>query len=87
MSVVEFTIAVLSLAVRFRFSVTSWGRSEKHNHDVGGVVDSLHLVWLAMDVELDQGEDKAAFIVAAQRQGLVVVDDGGDLHVQIPRIR
>jgi len=87
MSVVEFTIAVLSLATRFRFSVTSWGRSVKHNHDVGGVADSMHLYFLAMDVELDQGEDKPAFIAAAQRQGLVVVDDGGDLHVQIPRIR
>jgi hypothetical protein len=87
MSVLDFTIAVLSLATRFRFSVKSWGRSEKHNHDVGGVADSLHLVWLAMDVELDQGEDKTAFIAAAQRQGLVVVDDGGYLHLQIPRIR
>lgn len=87
MSANDFAIAILGLAARFRFSVTSWGRSEKHNHDVRGVADSLHLYFLAVDVELDEGEDRPAFIVAAQRQGLVVVDDGGDLHVQIPRLR
>jgi hypothetical protein len=87
MSVVEFAIAVLGLAARFKFSVTSWGRSVKHNVAVGGLDDSLHLVWLAMDIELDDPGDKAAFVLAAKRQGLIVVDDGGDLHVQIPRIR
>ena len=87
MSVQDFTLAILSLASRFRFSVTSWGRSEQHNTAVGGVVDSTHLYWLAVDVVLDSDLDTIAFCEAARRLGLVCLSEPGHLHVQIPRIK
>lgn len=79
----EFFNAVLSLAARFNFSTSSWIRTEKHNRVVGGSEDSLHLLGLAMDVVLDPGEDKEAFIRMARRLGLIVIDGTTYIHLQV----
>ena len=34
-------------------SVSSWGRSPRHNDFVGGLATSYHLTWNAADVEYD----------------------------------
>jgi len=81
----EFTIAVLGLAARFRFSITSWGRSVAHNAAVGGHPDSMHLYFLAVDCELDDPLDEPAFVQTAERLGLQVIREPRHLHVQIPR--
>jgi len=83
-SVIDFVQAVLTLRLRFEFSVTSWGRTDKHNLVVGGKVGSRHLTWQAVDIRLDNGTDKATFRSAAERLGLKVVDEPDHLHLQTP---
>ena len=81
-SIFSFTTAILVLAVRFRFSVTSWLRSPARNKSVGGVGDSWHLTALAVDVVLDPGEGEEAFRREAARLGLKCLDEGDHLHLQ-----
>lgn len=83
----EFAEKIFHLAAAFSFSVTSWIRSAARNKAVGGVADSRHLVGLAVDVVLDEGQEKAAFLKAAGSLGLQVIDEGDHLHVQEPRAR
>ncbi len=85
MSYGEFCEAIQALRTRFHFSVWSWGRSARHNEDVGGVADSMHLYGLAVDGGLDPGEDHEAFKVAALRLGLAVIPMNAGYHVQVPR--
>lgn len=81
----RFTDKILTLAVRFDFSVTSWIRSPERNATVGGVADSRHLYGLAVDVVLDRGADRPAFEAAAKTLGLQVIFEEDHLHVQEPR--
>ena len=78
----QFANCILTLALRFRFSVTSWGRSAPHNQLVGGLPDSFHLDFRAVDVELDPKQDRAAFIKRAGQLGLEVTTEGGYLHLE-----
>lgn len=87
MSVMDFFLAVMSLSARFRFSVSSWGRSVDHNRAVGGVEDSMHLYFMAVDVVLDSDLDAIPFCEAARRLGLVCLQEPEHLHVQVPRLR
>ena len=77
-----FADAVLTLALRFRFSVQSWGRSRRHNADEKGLVDSFHLTWTGADGVLDPGEDLIAFTLRANQLGVQVVDEGDHLHLE-----
>lgn len=81
----DFFLIVMSLSSRYRFSVTSWGRSVARNQAVGGHPDSMHLYFCAVDVVLDQDEDPIGFCAAARRLGLVCLNEPGHLHLQIPR--
>ena len=64
--------------LRTRFpgmSVTSWGRSAKHNRELPGAVpDSQHLEWTAVDVVWDPGTqpELGTFQAAARAVGLKV---------------
>ena len=73
------------LKANYDFSVTSWWRSKKHNTAVGGVPTSRHLVGLAVDVVLDNADDKPALRQTASEIGLQVIDETDHLHIQEPR--
>jgi len=63
-------------------SVTSWGRTPRHNAAVGGDPRSLHLDWRAVDVvydtmpPLDRAQD------VARQLGLYVHREGDHDHVR-----
>jgi uncharacterized protein YcbK (DUF882 family) len=78
----SFIQTILCLGLRFRFSVTSWLRSQERNKAVGGSRDSNHMTALAVDVVLDGGEDTISFKLQANKLGLKVLDEGDHLHLQ-----
>jgi len=82
---ISFAGKIMMLSGIFHFSVTSWGRTREHNARVGGVADSQHLKWLAVDVVRDIDCDKQAFIDACQSMNLQVIDEPDHLHVQAGR--
>ena len=84
MSAQEFAQRILTLATRFRFSVTSWGRTPKRNENKGGHPNSRHQSWQAADVVLDDSEDLNAFEAECRRIGLIPVDESDHIHVQTP---
>ena len=81
-SIFDFVHVLMLLGLRFRFSVTSWGRSPARNLAVGGHVNSYHMLFLAVDIILDAGEDKVIFISDAKRLGLSALDEGDHIHLQ-----
>lgn len=73
------------LKANYEFSVTSWWRSKAHNAAVGGVRTSRHLVGLAVDIVLDNADDRSALRQTALELGLQVIDEGDHVHIQEPR--
>lgn len=49
----RFCLRIRSYCDATAGSVTSWGRTVKHNRDVGGDARSLHVAWKAVDVVYD----------------------------------
>jgi len=82
MSAIEFLQLILTLKVRYKFSVTSWIRSPKRNRAKGGSSNSRHLLGLAVDVVLDNKSDKYQFKKECTRLGLKWLDEGDHIHVQ-----
>lgn len=78
----EFTGHALTLAIRFRFSVTSWIRTPARNKAVGGQDNSTHLYGLGLDVILDNPVDAPQFTATANKIGISVLDEGDHLHLQ-----
>ena len=78
----RFEDKIKTLAVLYRLSITSWIRSKKHNAAVGGQPTSQHLLGTAVDVVLDDPNDKGDFSLDAARLQLTVVTEGDHLHVQ-----
>jgi len=64
-------------------SVVSGHRSAKRNEAVGGHEFSLHLVGLAVDAEFDSAEQKEGGITMARRLGLMAIDEGDYVHIQV----
>ena len=64
------------------YSWGSWGRNERENEDAGGSFESQHRVWTAVDV---RGPGSAPYWYQEQlrRRGLIVVDEGDHLHIQL----
>jgi len=60
--------------------ITSWYRDGVDNLRVGGDPVSQHLLGLAVDAVVD---DPAHLVAAAQAAGLVAVDEGDHVHVQM----
>lgn len=81
----RFEDKIRCLALLFRLSVTSWLRSRKHNAQVGGVDDSRHLLGLAVDIVLDDMNERFSLQEKAKQLGLQVIIEGDHLHVQEPR--
>lgn len=63
-------------------TVTSWHRTVSHNREVGGVESSQHLLATAWDVS---GPDQGVYAARARAAGLVVIDEGDHVHVQLFR--
>ncbi len=66
-------------------SVTSFGRTPKHNREVGGLDESYHLSWLAADVVYDvPGPTYAQRLVMARHVGLELVHGDEHDHLEPP---
>jgi len=83
-TIVEFVLHVLALRTRFKFSVTSWGRTQARNTEVGGHVDSRHLSWEALDVVVEPPSDANELVRVAMKIGLRALDEGDHVHLQVP---
>jgi uncharacterized protein YcbK (DUF882 family) len=78
----SFIDKIITLSLRYDFSVTSWIRSKKHNVQVDGSNNSRHLLGLAVDIILDDKEEIFRLKADAIRMNLIVVNEGDHLHVQ-----
>jgi hypothetical protein len=81
----RFEDKIRCLGLLFDFSITSWIRSKKRNAQIGGVIDSRHLLGLAVDCVLDDGMEKPEFIKHCVNLGLQPIEEGDHIHVQEPR--
>ena len=79
----EFLWRMIAMSTRYHFRVTSYYRDKQSNDELGGHPHSRHQFWLAMDIILQNQDDRQSFMVDAKRLGLVVVDEGSHLHVQV----
>lgn len=74
-------ISHLNSALRnHRGTVTSWWRDRGTNEIHGGEEFSQHLIGLALDLDV---QDPNRLIADLRREGLVVIDEGSHVHVQL----
>jgi Peptidase M15 len=78
----DFAVAIIAYCDATNGSVTSWGRSERHNHAVGGAADSAHRWWLAADVIYDERPDHATARRLAAAYGLHLRRETDHDHLQ-----
>lgn len=78
----SFVARVFALCFKHRGSVSSWGRTLKHNKDVGGVPNSYHMLWLGCDVVLDVMEKNDDLESDAGELGLKAILEGDHYHLQ-----
>ncbi len=78
----EFSLAVMAYCCAMTASVTSWGRTPLHNHMIGGVEGSFHVIWLAADVVYDEAPPVEYRRMAALRLGLKLVVESDHDHLQ-----
>lgn len=81
MTVGDFAEAVAMYCLLHGGSITSWGRSTKHNKDVGGVAGSSHRFWRGADVVYDT-PPVATRVEYASRLGLKLLPEGDHDHLQ-----
>jgi hypothetical protein len=85
--IAEFMERVRCLCAIYDGSITSWGRTEARNRQVGGARTSKHQ-WkyggMAVDVILTSMEtdNRADFVRDARSVGLWVLDETDHIHVQ-----
>ena len=77
-----FGVRVFALCFKYNGSISSWGRTPKHNKDIGGVSDSYHQLWLGCDVVLDVMEKNIGFEIDAGMFGLRALIEGDHYHLQ-----
>ena len=82
MTPLQFHEALMAYCRRLNASTTSYGRTVKHNHDVGGVPQSAHQFWLACDVVYDAPVDRELAKDTGERLGLFVYREGDHDHLQ-----
>lgn len=78
----SFAVRVFALCFKHQGSISSWGRTLKHNKDVGGVADSYHLMWMGCDVVLNEMVQNFSFEADAKRLGLDPILEGDHYHLQ-----
>lgn len=83
----HFVENILRLALEHRASVTSWIRTSQRNYQVGGHPQSQHLTGTAVDLVLDDFENKPAVLEAARKLNLVAIDEGDHIHIQLYRVK
>lgn len=82
MNPIEFASRCLIIALRWSGSVTSWGRTEKRNLSVKGVPGSNHLLFLGMDVILDEQKKNFDFEKDCGKLGLHAICEVDHYHLQ-----
>ena len=82
MNPIEFSTVCTLVCLKYRASVTSWGRTEKRNILKKGVEGSLHLNWLGMDVILDDHKKDLAFEKDCAIFGITALYEGDHYHLQ-----
>jgi len=80
--ILKFAEGVLNLRLKYNFSVTSWGRTKERNTFVHGTPGSNHLLWLGIDVILDDQKKEVDFEKDADRLGLMAIYEGDHYHLQ-----
>ena len=80
-----FARTILVLAGNYQFSVTSWGRTNAHNARVGGVINSRHLEWLAVDCVCESVDEYLRLTQGAELLGLQVIAEKDHIHLQVKR--
>ncbi|MBM4338993.1 MAG: hypothetical protein FJ110_05580 [Deltaproteobacteria bacterium] len=78
----NFIDGVMVLCAKYRGSVSSWGRTPKHNKEVGGVEGSYHLIWLGCDVVLDEMKKNPGFEKDAEQLNIRAIMEGDHYHLQ-----
>lgn len=78
----DFALAVYRFGKATRASITSWGRTAAHNKKVGGVINSFHVRWMAVDVVYDKRPSLEAAKEAAAQQGLFLLREKDHDHLQ-----
>ena len=82
MDALSFFLSVIFISYKYRGSVSSWGRTAKHNKEVGGVEGSIHLLWLGVDVVLDEMKKSLEFEKDCDKLGMVALFEGDHYHLQ-----
>lgn len=82
MTASEFHDQVRSYCYRLNGSVTSYGRTPKHNKAVGGVIQSAHQFWLAADIVYDAPVPALTAVDCAVRLGLLMIRESDHDHLQ-----
>jgi len=82
MDPIEFAERCMVVSLKWRGSVTSWGRTEKRNEFVHGVAGSYHLTWLGMDVVLDDQKKSLDFEKDCAIFGLQALYEQDHYHLQ-----
>lgn len=82
MGVGEFAERISLIGMTCEGSVTSWGRSEKHNRAVGGKPLSGHRLFLGVDMVFDTPAGKVRAAELAKKLGLTATDEGDHTHLE-----
>ena len=82
MDILGFAALVITLRSKWNFSATSWGRTVKHNKDVGGVAGSNHVLWLGLDAILEPMGKNIDFEADAAKIGLQAIFEKDHYHLQ-----
>lgn len=82
MNLSGFMQNIFALLYKHHASVSSWGRTAKHNKYVGGHPDSYHMLWCGCDVVLDDNTPNPAFVADAKLMGINAIWEGDHYHLQ-----
>ncbi|MDP2362673.1 MAG: hypothetical protein Q8M94_02765 [Ignavibacteria bacterium] len=82
MNPINFAMSCMLVCLKWRASVTSWGRTEKRNDLVKGYPGSYHLNWLGIDAVLDDQKKNIAFEKDCAIFGVTALYQNNHYHLQ-----